>query len=289
MAKKKPIVVAICGNKGGIGKTVTACSLTDALANVLGFKTLLIDADEQSNIRTTLGLKPLNIEAGLSSILLNDLDPKAVAVNVRKNIDVILSGGRSIKDFDKTYSSAPDAELLMRRRFEDTVDYDYIVIDCPPSLSLILSNVVAFADYLIIPCAPDLLSLVGVKNTINFLDNLREHFVKKNMPMAKVAGVVPTMHELRRNIDRGIIDDLMSLADHNRLSGGMVFDPIKSETKVKTSQFKKKFLSECFPSSHAAQGYKKLAEDFVELIRRNHPTTKVRNKSPHAGVIEAEV
>lgn len=289
MEKKKPVVVAICGNKGGIGKTVTACSLTDALANVMGFRTLLIDADEQSNIRTTLGLKPLNIEAGLSSILLNDLDPMAVAVNVRKNIDVILSGGRSIKDFDKTYSNAPDAELLMRRRFDKIADYDYIVIDCPPSLSLILSNVVAFADYLIIPCAPDLLSLVGVKNTINFLDNLKEHFVKKNMPMAKVAGVVPTMHELRRNIDRGIIDDLMSLADHDRLSGGMVFDPIKSETKVKTSQFKKKFLSECFPGSHAAHGYKKLAEDFVALIKRDELTIKNRKKVARSETHEAEV
>ena len=254
----------------------------------MGFKTLLIDADEQSNIRTTLGLKPLSIEAGLSSILLNDLDPKSIAVNVRKNIDVILSGGRSIKDFDKTYSNAPDAELIMRRRFEKLMDYDYVVIDCPPSLSLILSNVVAFADYLIIPCAPDLLSLVGVKNTINFLDNLKEHFLKKGLPMAKVAGVVPTMQELRRNIDRGIIDDLMSLADHDRLSGGIVFDPIKSETKVKTSQFKKKFLSECFPGSQATLGYQKLAEDFVALVKNNR-TTKSRNKLVHSETTETEI
>ena len=265
---KKPIVIALLVHKGGSGKTTSTVALADALTtNDPNAKVLIIDSDEQSNVKTVFGIKFHSTEGGLAHILLDNVNPASVTNNVRERIDVVVSGGRMMREFEKTHANTPDAELLMKRRFQGLSLYDFILIDSPPALSMISSNIAAYADYILMPCSPDLLAVVGVKNTITFIEGLQKHFETKNIPIASVLGVVPTVFDGRRNVDLDILDDLQRLASSNYLHGGIIFQPIRSDIKVKTAQIKRKLLSEFSPNSKAAEDYRKLATDIVLRLR----------------------
>jgi cellulose biosynthesis protein BcsQ len=120
-----------------------------------------------------------------------------------------------------------------------------------------------YADYCVIPFAPDLLSIVGVRGTLFFLENV-EKASKSNV--CKVLGVLPTLYDQRRSVDQTILDDAQRLANADLLRGGIVFDPIRTDTKVKTAQVKRKLLSEAFPASKAAADYQKFCDDLLARI-----------------------
>ena len=275
---KKPLILAVMCHKGGTGKTTTVAGLADALANV-GKKVLIIDADEQSNIKTIFGIKLQNSEGGLAAVLLDNVNPQNRTCKVRENIDVILSGGRFMRDFEKTHANTPDSELLMKLRMDCLAGYDAILIDTPPALSLISTNIVMYADYLLLPCSPDLLSVVGVKNTLNFVESIEGHYKAKKIKFAKILGVVPTMHDGRRNLDMDILDDLHRLENADLLRGGKVFSPVRTDIKVKTAQVKRKLLSETFPDAKATQDYQTVAQQILDSIKTEKPLTQTHQRA----------
>ena len=117
---KKPLILAVMCHKGGTGKTTTTLGLADAFSNT-GRKVLIVDADEQSNIKTIFGIKLQQAEGGLAATLLDNIKPETLAINARPNIDVILSGGRLMREFEKTHSNTPESELLMKKRMIGSV------------------------------------------------------------------------------------------------------------------------------------------------------------------------
>jgi chromosome partitioning protein len=262
----KPIVIAIMCHKGGTAKTSTISGLADAIVQTHpDKKVLIVDTDEQSNQKTIFGIKLHEAEGGTASCLLNGISPDKILITVRPNIAVILSGGRAVRDFEKIIANQPDAEILMRKHFSSLTGFDFILIDTPPALSLISSNVVLYSDYILIPCSPEMLALVGVKNTLAFLEDMEKHYKHKHKHFPKVLGVVPTLHDKRRLLDLGIIDDLERMQQHDMLKGGIVFAPIANDIKVKTSQVKRRLLSEFAPQSKAAEGYQQLAREIIKM------------------------
>jgi len=262
--QRKPISIAVLNHKGGVGKTATVSGLASGLKQTNpNYKILIIDADEQANIKTIFGIKLKDSEGSLASILMDNIDPHKCVVNVRDGIDVILSGGRKLREFNVKLANFPRAEEFMSDRFKDLDGYDFILIDCPPALSLISSNVVLYANYVLIPTAPDLLSIVATKATVTFLDELESLFGH----VAKVLGAVPTMHDTRRNMDLDIIDDLERLADSGLLKNGKCFSEIRTDAKFKTSQVRRKLIHEAFPKSNVAKDYTKLSEEVIEKIK----------------------
>ena len=168
---------SVLNHKGGVGKTATVSGLASGLKQINpNYKILIIDADEQANIKTIFGIKLKDSEGSLASVLMDNADPNKCVINVRDGIDVILSGGRKLRDFNVKLANFPRAEEFMNDRFKDLAGYDFILIDCPPALSLISSNVVLYASYVLIPTAPDLLSIVATKATVTFLDELDSLF-----------------------------------------------------------------------------------------------------------------
>lgn len=289
---RKPLKLAVIGNKGGTGKSSTTLGICDALLNRFPqAKVLIVDGDEQSCIKTTFAVKIGQAEGGLAAILLEDVKPETVAITVRPHLDIILSGGRAMRDFEKTLSKTLDADQIVTMRFRDIKGYDVIIFDTPPAFSLLTSNIVTFCDYLVIPCTPDLYSYVGVKNTISFLDSVEPYFLKKNIPIATVLGVVPTMHDGRRNMDLDVLDDLHRLCEKSALRGGRIFSPIRADIKVKTAQVKRKLLTEFAPISKAAEDYRKLTNDIIEIVNFSVPAIepaaqfhKIRESSEPAAV-----
>ncbi|MBK9038963.1 MAG: ParA family protein [Bdellovibrionales bacterium] len=276
---KKPIKIGVLINKGGAGKTTTTVCLADALLNLYpNSKALIIDADDQSNIKTIFRLKIKDSEGGLSAVLREGLDPSKLFHEVRPNLSVMISGGRALADFATEFRTVPESEYLMRKRFENLEGFDFILVDSPPSLSLITTNIATFVDYVLIPATPDLLSLVGVKNLINLLQSYEDEEKKKARPnpIGSVLGVVPTQVDQRRNIDLDIIEDLERLEQSDLLNGGVIFDPIRVDSKVRTAQVKRKLLSEAFPKSNASEDYGMLAREIIEQIE------KIKRRDPIA-------
>jgi chromosome partitioning protein len=250
--QKQPVTIAVLNHKGGVGKTATVSGLASGLQHINpDVRILIVDADEQANIKTIFGIKLRDSEGSLASVLVDNADPNKCVINVRKGIDVILSGGRKLRDFNIKMANLPRAEEFMRERFKGLENYDFVLVDCPPALSLISSNVALYADYVLIPTAPDLLSLVAAKATVTFLDELESHFGGA----AKVLGAVPTMHDTRRNMDLDTVNDLERLAEAGLLKNGKCFSEIRMDAKFKTSQVRRKLIHEVFPKSNVAKDY----------------------------------
>lgn len=279
----QPTILAVMCHKGGAGKTTTVAGLADAFAK-MGKKVLIVDADEQSNIKTIFGIKLQSSEGGLAAVLLNNVNPNNLTAPVRPNIDVILSGGRLMRDLEKTHSQTPDAEFLMSKRMANIKGYDIIIIDTPPALSLISTNVVMYADYLLLPCSPELLAFVGLKNTISFVENIETHFKARNIDVAQVLGVIPTMHDGRRNLDMDILDDLERLEHAGLIMGGTIFTPIRNDIKVKTAQVKRKLLSEAFPTAKATEDYFTVADEILKRVDATKDSTTTTTSQAEATV-----
>jgi len=267
MTSKK---IAIMNNKGGIGKTSTVLGLVSGIRQLEpDAKILIVDSDEQSCIKTSFSIKLGQAEGGLAAVLMNGIDPEKLAIEVRPNLDVILSGGRAMRDFEKELMHKPDAERLISRCFKNVSKYDYIIFDTPPAFSLLTSNILAYCDYMVIPCTLDLFGYVGVKNTVTFIHQLRESFKGQDIQLARVLGVLPTMFDSRRNMDLDTQQDLeIYVKERNELpdAGACVFDPIRHDVKVKTSQVKRKLIHEWAPTSRAAADYLGFAKAVTSAI-----------------------
>jgi cellulose biosynthesis protein BcsQ len=155
-------------------------------------------------------------------------------------------------------------------------------VDCPPAISLVSANVVTFADYILVPCLPDLLAFVGAKQTINFIESVGKFYHDSDFPLAKVLGVVLTQYDHRHSLDNTVEGDLEDLQN-----SGLVrrcFKSIPKDIKVKTAQVKRKLLSEGFANSNAAKAYRQLVQDMMEEIIKieseNSMTHEVKYTSP---------
>jgi chromosome partitioning protein len=128
-------VIAVTNQKGGTGKTITVVNLGFALAQG-GCRTLLVDLDAQGNLGVSFGIEG---ERGLYHVLVDGADPNACAVSVRPNLDVILSN-ETVASAELIMTGEPGRERLLDRRMRGIRSYDFILLDCPPSLSLLSQN-----------------------------------------------------------------------------------------------------------------------------------------------------
>jgi chromosome partitioning protein len=259
--------IAVMCHKGGVGKTVTVAGLADAISfNDPTKKILILDGDEQNCQRTIFGVKLTDTRGGLSSLLDGTLSLSDARVKVRPNIDLVLSGGRELREFESRNSCVDNAEMLLRTNIGDVSEYDYILMDCPPAISLVSANAITFCDYILIPCLPELLAFVGCKQTNNFIEQMGKHYAEARYPVAKVLGVVLTQYCATQNLDQSIFSDLEDLAEKRLI--GKCFSPIPKDVKVKTAQVKRKLLSEGFAKCKAAAAYRLLAKELQDEIEK---------------------
>jgi chromosome partitioning protein len=196
-------IIAICNQKGGTGKTTTSINLSVYLA-VEGQRVLLIDSDPQGNSTSGFGQDKNAIEKSLYHVLLNDVDIKDIALKtdienlnlIPSNIDLI---GAEIELIDQ-----PNREKRLRAALEKVSnDYDYVIIDCPPSLGILTLNSLVAATSVLIPVQCEYYALEGLgqlTKTINLIrDNLN--------PTLKVEGVLLTMADFRTNLTTEVISE----------------------------------------------------------------------------------
>ncbi|TPR17997.1 ParA family protein [Apilactobacillus timberlakei] len=193
-------VISLANQKGGVGKTTTSVNLGADLASN-GKKVLLIDADAQGNATSGVGIQKSSIKKDIYDILVNEEDINdAILHSVHDNLDVVpatiqLSGA----DIELTPQMARETRLLNALKAVKD-NYDYILVDCPPSLGLITINAFTASDSILIPVQSEYYALEGLSQLLNTVKLVQKHF----NPDLKIEGVLLTMYDARTKLGQQV-------------------------------------------------------------------------------------
>ena len=267
-------VIAIANQKGGVGKTTTAINLAASLA-AAEHPTLLLDIDPQANCTSGIGIESDAVEDSIYEVLIGEVDASdAVMSTEMPFLDMMPSHinlvGAEIEIIDETQREKLLSAALPRVRRK----YDFIVIDCPPSLGLLTLNSLTAADSVLIPVQAEYFALEGLGQLLNTIKIVRQHL----NPDLEIEGVLMTMFDTRLRLSNQVADEV------RRYFGERVFETIVKRN-VRLSEApsfgKPALLYEA--SSTGAQNYMALAQEILENNREYLDTSHSEN-----GVSDAE-
>jgi chromosome partitioning protein len=242
--------ICIINQKGGVGKTTTTINLAYGLANKKR-RVLIVDLDAQGNISSSLNIKG---EKSVYDIVVKNANPKNCIVNVTKNLDII-SSDSSLAEAEMVMAGKQQRETILKRKLDDLEDdYDYILLDCPPSLSLLNQNALLFAEEAFVPVATDHLSFLGLKQMSREIEQLNELFDHD----LQIGAVIPTMFDKRRKSSRAILDKL------NTEFNGVVMPFIRTNCKLAEAPAKGKSIYEYAKNSNGARDYTELVQAVLQ-------------------------
>ncbi len=249
-------VISVFNQKGGVGKTTTNINLSVAIAN-LGKKVLIIDNDPQGNSTSGIGVDKLSLSSSLYEALIGDNTiQESIVATIIKNLD-ILPSTLSLAGAEIELISLDDREFLLKNIIREIKnDYDYIFIDCPPSLGLLTLNSLVAADSVMIPIQCEYYALEGVSQLMNTY-----RLVKKNLnPELEIQGVVLNMFDSRNNLSIQVADEVK-----NFFKGKVYQSIIPRNVRLAEAPSFGVSIFEYDSKSKGALAYKELAEEFLWL------------------------
>ena len=258
--------IAILGFKGGIGKTTTCVNLGAALA-LKGQRVLLVDTDTQANLAYSLGIKKYG--KTLADALIRKASLKECIVSARKNVDIIPA---SLELFNVQQRMV--LEMARERMFEDLFrgldGYDYLLLDCAPSLSLFTINAIVYAHEVFIPVSMEMLAVSGAEQFMAYLQQISRSVGNA----AEIRLIIPTMYDPRRRISQEVVTLLKNL-------GPRVARPIRVDTLLSEAPGHGCTIFEYAPRSRGAIDYARLTEMVAKMSPLNghngHQAIKASN------------
>jgi chromosome partitioning protein len=209
-------IISVVNQKGGVGKTTSAINLS-ACFGALEFKTLLVDADPQANATSGVGFDPKNIKTSIYECLINDTDPRDIILTTgNPNLD-LLPAHIDLVGAEIELINLPNREMMLKRALQKVkADYDFIIIDCSPSLGLITVNALTASDSVIVPVQCEYIALEGLGKLLNTIKIVQSRL----NPELTIEGILLTMYDTRLRLSNQVVDEVKTHFQH------MVFDTI---------------------------------------------------------------
>ena len=266
-------IVAIANQKGGVGKTTTAVNLSSCVA-ALGKRVLIVDLDPQGNTTTGYGIPKRSVEKGTYEILIGEARASEAIRKTEYRTDVIGSNtrlaGASLEMID-----LPARESRLRKALAEVQkDYDFIFIDCPPSLDLLTLNGLSACDSVLIPVQCEYYALEGLSELISTLKTIR----KKYNPYLDIEGVVFTMFSLRYNLTVQVVEQVQ------KYFGSKVYKTtIPRSIRISEAPSYGQPINFYEPKGKGSEAYMDLA---IEFIKHNRPQEPKKSRAKAAPAAE---
>ena len=247
-------VIAIANQKGGVGKSTTAINLSACLAEK-GKHILVIDIDPQGNTTSGLGVEKAELDNSLYELIIGEAEPEDVIIkNTVENLDIIPSNvnlsGAEIEIFEleeKEFIIKKIVEKVRRR-------YDYVIMDCPPSLSMLTINALTAANSVIVPIQCEYYALEGLSQLIYTIDLVKERLNSK----LKIEGILFTMFDTRNNLSSQVVDNV-----RNNLDQKIYNTVIPRNVRLAEAPSYGMPINLYDSRSSGAESYRKLAEEII--------------------------
>lgn len=245
-------IIAFSNHKGGVGKTTTTASIGSILAKY-GYKVLIVDLDAQANL--TSSITNTTDYQSIYEILVNNEMPRPLSV--KENLDLIPSS-QELALADLQLASVISREFILSRALSSVKDqYDFILMDCPPSLGLLTLNACSFANEIVIPLVAEVLPFKGLTMINEFIKNIHDLL----NPSAHITGVLLTRWE-KTNLTSGIEQQLRSSW------GNLIFDvKIRKNITIAEAPLESSNIVEYAPNSHGAQDYIVFTSELLSRVQ----------------------
>ena len=249
-------IIAIANQKGGVGKTTTAINLGGALAQI-GKRVLCLDLDPQANLTVGLGVDITTVDKNIADVLIDPEVPltSIIRATKTKHLDVA-PATLELSAAEVELFNAIGREMALRDKVTPEIAqrYDYILIDCPPTLGLLTLNALVASDGVIIPVQTQYYSLKGVAALLRIINTVKGRL----NPNLKVYGLLPTFYDSRTILARDMLDSLKDIGDHQVFA-----TVIRQSVKIGEAPTAGVPITEYDRKSDAAKAFVDLAKEVV--------------------------
>lgn len=251
-------IIALVNQKGGVGKTTSTINIGAALAET-GRRVLLVDLDPQGNLTVSLGIKAHEIDHTLYEVLKGDAT--ATQATFKGRYDTLPSDIR-LSAAELELSSLPGREMILKEALQEVKEnYDYILIDCPPSLGIITLNGLTAAQEIFIPLQAEFLALNGMAQLLTTIKAVQ----KRINPQLEISGIITTLYDNRKNLNKEVVEKIKEYFPEK------VFDTLIRDNVALAEA--PSFGQDIFtykPDSNGAEDYKNLSKEVIKQEKRGN-------------------
>lgn len=248
-------IISVANQKGGVGKTTTTVNLGACLA-FIGKKVLLIDSDAQGNATSGLGIRKPDVKEDIYDVLVNEVPIKETVIQTERENLSIVPATLQLAGAEIELTSMMARESRLKGALSDvTDDYDFILIDCPPSLGHLTINAFTASDAILIPVQCEYYALEGLSQLLNTVRLVQKHF----NPELEIEGVLLTMYDARTNLGAEVVEEV------RRYFQEKVYDTIiPRNVRLSEAPSHGKPIIDYDPRSKGAEVYQALAKEVLD-------------------------